>query len=433
MCTRVVNADEATALIGRPACITPKRILVPIVQGEIPEVSLAVYVGTNKFRMDKRGEKVIERNPLAPVPCSRHGQAEMLASTGLGLSKTATILWVKLLKNFVVGMATPDLKAKEVDGAVMTEMVTSNWSSTEMMGVEIAIPCKTKKESTHWLICQPLADADNLHWDALKRDALGIWQTERNIYCIVPIGYRNVLFDDSDDDLAMNKLEFFESNAIEFREACQQELDALDDEERKRKSILPDLMLKAREISNQYAKMLSKPQCFGDVMPPELAFDEENEEFIYGGEPERLTVRTLAKYDDLLKRLQQQVTEFETQSQRVDGFRELLRGLKHDISIVDCYGVLNQTVGLSHFRKNVAVELTETEAIITVLKADRTAKSQKHFIYAESRSAIDFNSELERLGLRDSDNYDYNDEFSDESAPAYNVLKKIFSGCFAKA
>lgn len=431
MCMRVINADESTKLIGRPACTTHRRILVPIAQGEIPKVSLAVYVGTNKFRMDKRGERVIERNPLAPLPCSQHGQVEMLASTGLGLSKTATILWVKLLKNFAEREVTADMTMREVDGAVMTEMMTSDWSLTEMMGVEIASPCKNKKESTHWLICQPIADAENLHWGALKRDALGVWKTESNVYCIVPVGYQDVIFDELDgSDFESEKLKFFEDNATTFREACQQELDILSDEERQRKDILPDLISKAKKISSQYSRTLHEFQRFSDVAPPELSFDEENEDFICDGESKRLTVRTLAEFEESLKQLQWQVTEFKSQLQRVDGFRELLRGLRYDITVIDCYGILNQTAGLSRFRKNVAVELKETEAVITVLGVDGGVKSQKHFMYAESRSASDFNEELENLGLKEKDDYDI------VEAPALKnngFFKKFFAGCLARA
>lgn len=430
MCTRMINADESTRMIGRPACPTHKRILVPIAQGETPEVSLAVYVGTNKFRVDRRGEKVIERNPLAPIPCSQHGQAEMLASTGLGLSETATILWVKLLSNFVERKVTSDTKMKEVDGAVMTEMQTSRWPMTKMMGVEIALPCKTKMESTHWLIQQPLADAEGLNWNALKSDALGIWQTESNVYFIVPVGYQDVLFDELDEP-ELNKIDFFESNAVMFREACQKELDNLSDEEKQRKEILPELALKAWDVATEYTKLLQgvSPQCFGGTMPAELQFDEANEDFIYGGESERLTVRALARFEDLLKLLQQQVTEFKTQSQRAEGFRELLRELNKTITIKDYYGVLNQVAEPSRFGKTVEVELLETQAVVTVLKGDHI-KTQASFGYTESGGASGFNVMLERLGLKEKDHYyDYDDIFDKPK----RSLQEIFLGFVSAA
>lgn len=409
MCMRKVTVKEFMALTDMLVCATQKRFLAPIVKGATPAESLAIYTNTNEYRVDKRGERIIDQNPFAPVYCPG-----MLESMELGLTDQATVLWVRLLQNFNNDVKNDRTKlSTEITGEMMSEMKT-DWEFVQMRGVEITMP---RKGATHWLVRQPLDGADELCWDALERDAAAMWVTEKNLYFVILAGYRNIIYDLQEEHIdSINKKKFFEANATEYRDYCQAEIDRPIYEERARKDILPELILKAWDVATTYSQVCQgvSPQCFGGTMPPELVFDEANEDFIYGGEPERLTVRTLEKFTELLKQLQQQVNEFTARSRRAEGFRELLRDVNKAITIEDFYGVLNQTAVPSRFGKTVKVELTEAEAVITVMKGD-AVKIQTVFGYTDMGSASNFNAMLERLGLKERER-DYDDFYEKKGA-----------------
>lgn len=422
MCMKKVTVNEFVALVGLPACATQKRFLVPIAKGATPAESLAIYTNTNEYRMDKSGTRIIDPNPFEPVRCKG-----MLESMELGLTESATALWVKLLQNFESTVKNDrNGKAAEVSGEMASEMIRTRWKFVQMRGVELTMP---RKGATHWLVRQPLEGADELCWDALERDACGMWVTEKYLYFVIPVGYRNIIYDLQEENAnGIDRGRFFEANAAGYREYCQAEMDRPIYEERVRKDILPELTLKARDVATTYTQLLQdvSPQCFGDTMPLELSFDEDNEDFIYGGEPERLTVRTMEKFTELLKLLQQQVNEFMTRSRRAEGFRELLRDVDKPITIEDYYGVLDQTAS-SCFNKTIKVELRETDAVITVFRGN-SIKEQSIFGYTTPTGASDFNAKLEKLGLKEKEtDYDLYEEKG-----AKHIIRNLLFG-LAKA
>ena len=414
MCMKRITANEGTKFLGRPACATRERLLVPIVKGETPETSLAIYT-PNEFRVDRKGKRIIDRNPLEPVDCPG-----MLESMELGLTEAATVLWVRLLASFA--SETVDDAKQEVDGDVMLQLMrATDWAFSRMRGVEIAPPCmQATHKATHWLVKQPLEGTD-ICWNALKRDALGFWETSENVYFVVPAGYSNVIQDMPEETAeGMSKAEFYETNSLPYREFCQKELDRPFDEDRARKAILPALKARAEELVQSYAQV-AKEKCLQGE--PELQFDAANEELIYGEESERLTEQALEKFEGVLQQLQRRAIEYHTQSQRVDGFRELLRDLSRNVTIRDFYGVLNQTANALWFEKPVEIELAEKEATITVLSRNGEVRSQKRFQYSDLQSATGFNAELERLHLKRRE-YGDEDGFFEETAKMPKMARR---------
>lgn len=404
MCMKRPTNDEMVLFTGRPCFGTKHRFGSPYIKGKTPAESLILYTNTDHFRMDHDGEKIVDLNPYEPVLCRG-----MLKSMELGLSEAATVWWVKPMSNF--GSDAPkDMEdiCEEVDKKLMSELMCSDWDFLSMRALELTPPCK----ATQWLVRQPLADANRLRWDALKHDALGIWKTTESVYFMVPVGYRSV-FRGLEDENDITDEAFYEANAQKFRDTCQQMLDALADAERRRSKKLPELQVSAAAVVEEFALVTEALATMRGTELPRLGLDAENENFIFNAESERLTEGTLEKFTSMLNQLREQRQELEACSRRADGFREILREANVKITIKDAYGVLVQTMPAKRFGKTVEVDLQLEEAVITVLKGGEV-KQASHFRYDEVRSADRFNAELERLKVKQREDYgyDYDDDIS---------------------
>lgn len=417
MCMKKITADEATKLCGRPAGITlESKVMIPIAKAEVAIGSLAIYTHSNLFRVDKRDkEKIIDPNPLAPLACSENGQREMLKSMGLGLSDDSKVWWVTLRKNFTAGLATAKDAMREVDSDIMTEMMEIAWPFDEMMGVELAPPCAGK--ATHWLVCQPRESDKNLHWGTLKRDALGIWATQENVYFVVPVGYQELLT--ASDAEPESREAFFEASAVEFRKACQEAMDRPIDErraEQKRLNELPELRQMAVAQVQKYTQMVEKTPYYFELLQknnevvPKVEFDASNDKLFFSGEWHELSDQAFSECYDVLEQLQENVTEFETRSQKADDIRELLQGV--NASVRDVFGKLNRTMEPKLFGNIVMIDLLENETVITVSKKSGKVIEECHISYDEPRYVSNFYFQLENLGLKEKDRYyDYDDIF----------------------
>lgn len=408
MCMWKVSCDAMTLFAGRPCIKTERRFGAPYIKGETPKQSLIVYTNTNKLRVDSNerkatGEepKIVDLNPYEPVLCPG-----LLKSMELGLSETAAVWWVNPMKKF--GSDAPkdiEVLYEEVDGKVAAEMksqyYSGEWDLSSTRALELAPP----RDAEQWLVRQPLVDAEHLCWDALQRDALGIWKTAENVYFVIPVGYRNILWGLEDDE-TITKEAFYAANAQEFRDICQQPLDAFVDAERRRSKKLPELQASAAAVVEEFALVAEALAKMQGTELPRLGLDAENENFIFNGEFERLTEGTLEKFTGMLNQLREQRQELEACSRRADGFREILREANVKITIKDVYGVLVQTMPAKRFGKTVEVDLRSEEAVITVLKGGEV-KQASHFRYDEVRSADRFNAELERLKVKQREDYDY--------------------------
>lgn len=405
MCTMKPTANAITEHFGRITCVTTTGTVTPVVKGDTPEESLAIYYPTNEFKVNHSGTRIIGRNPLLPIPCSESGdQLDIIADMGLGLSKSAEILWVKLRKNFTSGTAKGDAALKEVDGEVFAEMRRNkSWSMTKMAGVEIALPNdKPEKAATHWLVRQPLTDdmEEQLNWPAIQGDALGIWKTPENLYFVVPAGYRDVLLDElADEENACSLEEFFAESAKSFRERSQKIFDDWSTEEQTRSNNLPNLLFEASNIVTQYRQtMQSIPvEYFGDSQPLDLEFDDDGEQFVYNGTAVRLTNKTLEEFKQILQDLQDRVTKLYEASRRIDSFRGVLDGLTESVTIKDL-GDVRVTGGTKHKGSEVTIELDLMQATLTVVDKNGAAE-EKQFSYTDPGSASAFYAELKSLKL----------------------------------
>ncbi len=432
MCTKIPTCNEMVSFTNLPCFSTMRRFGIPILKGAEPEESLVVYTKTNEFRVDRTGKRITERNPMEPLQCEN-----MLDSMELGLTQSATVLWVKVPSTFSCSMlheGEDSPVTEEIDKAKMAELMRGQWDFAKMPSVELAPPA----EATHWLVCQPLNEDTtiDLYLGILQQKAKGIWKTKDKIYFIVPVGYKNVVCvqeENAESDGLMDEATFFEANVKPYRETCQKILDDWTDAERKKKEAFPELQRKARELVQSYANSVEAMR----EMDPKfeataLMLDAAEENFIYDEVFEPLTQETMEKFlgisnqlqqqqEQLAQEQQQQANEEEKRLSRIESFRNVLRDLDVKITVRDFAGILVQEVPPRCFGKTVEADLLESEIVITVLKSGKKCE-ERHFSYTEPGEADELHAMLVKLGL------DYFSDDLDEKPKKCRFLEKFLNG-----